>query len=61
MTTQSNACTCEHCNGAPCTCGYQTAAAEPMASCQCGDVCTCGDGCTCSRCQHTDTRLVETR
>ena len=61
MTTQSNVCVCAACTGSECTCGCQSAAAQPTASCQCGDVCNCGPACTCEGCQHANARLAESR
>jgi hypothetical protein len=48
-TKVSNACTCEVCAGASCTCGCQSAALETQPSCLCGDACTCGPNCACAR------------
>jgi len=61
MTTQSNVCVCGNCIGTRCTCGCQTAAPTPAAACQCGDACSCGETCSCNSCQHSNTRLSESR
>lgn len=61
MTANSNVCSCKACNGSACTCGCQNAAAQPMASCQCGDVCKCGPACTCKDCQPGNARNAEIR
>ena len=67
MTTQSNACGCETCVGAQCTCGCQNPAAVPTASCQCGEACSCGgtcncgESCSCNGGQHVDPALPENR
>jgi len=60
MTAQSNVCGCETCVGTQCTCGCQNPAPAPTA-CQCGDVCNCGETCSCNSCQHSNTRLSESR
>lgn len=67
MTTQSNACTCETCTGAPCTCGCQhpdaptTSSPDCGEACTCGPTCACGDTCRCRGCQDAAQRLVESR
>ncbi len=61
MTTQANVCVCETCAGAQCTCGCQTPATVPAASCQCGEVCGCGESCTCIDCEHASARVLEAR
>lgn len=61
MTNQSNVCACGTCVGARCTCGCQSPAPLPAASCQCGGTCTCGPTCTCKACQHANARRSEIR
>jgi hypothetical protein len=61
MSTQANVCDCSVCTGGECTCGCQSPAAPPTASCQCGEVCGCGPACTCQSCQHVDDRQPESR
>jgi hypothetical protein len=61
MSTQSNACACPVCTGSECTCGCQNHAAQPAASCQCGEVCSCGPTCKCPGCQQANARQSESR
>ena len=61
MATQSNVCACAVCPGSECNCGCQNPAAQPAASCQCGEVCNCGPTCNCKGCQHASPRQAESR
>jgi hypothetical protein len=59
MTNYSNVCAWGTSVGAQRTCGCQSRAPLPAASCHCGDVCTRRTACTCKDCRHANARQSE--